>query len=115
MTGSTYLGATTDTWVKILFPMLAATIVGALAWSFRVESRLGHAATRDFCRAAVLEHAKEHSHRGAASDVSLQALRRRVETNEKSDVELKSMIKSILTNQEEIKREIRMIRRGERR
>lgn len=110
----TILAAAPETWIKILVPAMLMAIVGALAWSFRVEGRLTHVVTDTELRTAIEKHS-DTVHPLAASLEAFRDLRKRIELVERTQSSFQTTLRNIEKGIDEIKRDIRLISRRRRR
>lgn len=110
-TAKTVLGATPETWVKIVVPILAGAILGAFAWSFRVESTMGRFATKDHVQKALRTHAADGIHKGAATAEEARDLRKRIQLVERNQASFETTLRNIEKGIDEIKRDVRLLSR----
>lgn len=98
-------GVSSETWVKWLVAGLVSLILIQVGWAFRVETRASNLATDSEVRAQIKEAVVEMRGRN-------QDNRRRVELLELGASKQETMLLNIQAGIEEIKRDLRQLRRG---
>lgn len=101
-------GVANDHWVRMLVSAFGAVVMIALAWSFRVENRIGSAVTDDQMRSEVKEHVIELR-------ATIAAQRNRVEQLERGASKQEQVLLNIQRGIEEIKDELRRRRERDKR
>lgn len=104
------LGLSTETWLRLLVPLLAAAFVGVLAWFVSTEARATSFATKDFVRAELKEHVAGGPHKGAAILPDLQE-QQNINADNRAEIRaLKTGQEAIQKGIEDIQRDLRMMR-----